>query len=126
MDPDTADWYGRAVTGALRPLGDAEARFQVAYRHRKRADIAGACDQLSQASAGAGSWFATNPCPDPNLSGHLMGQVSACEGLAVAITSSAWAIGDERIMSQVDFKVADLQHTLLWHRDAIASWARGN
>lgn len=123
MDPGEADWYRSAIKGALEGLGDAEARFEVAYRHRNRADMTGACSQLVDAANRAESWLAENPCPNQDLAFHLKGQITACRRIERAVTSSEWRAGDPEFMDRVDFHVTDLQHKVLWHRDAVAKWA---
>jgi hypothetical protein len=123
---EASDWYRAALVEALRPLGDAEARFQVAYRHPSRADIAGACDQLMKAALQAESWYAEHPCPNADVNFHLKGQVQACRRIERAITSWSWRAQDQEFMSRIDFQISDLQHKLLWHRDAIAAWAEAD
>lgn len=120
-----ADWYRRAVVEVFRPLGDSEARFQVAYKHRKRADITGACAQLSRSAEEASSWLDSNPCPDPDLDRHVKGQVDACARLAQLIVRSEWRADDAEFMDRIDFHVADIQHKLLGHREAMATWSAG-
>ena len=89
MDSEASDWYRAALVEALRPLGDAEARFQVAYHHPGRADIAGACDQLMKPLQ-AESWYAEHPCPNADVNFHLKGQVQDCRRIERFITSSSW------------------------------------
>jgi hypothetical protein len=125
VDREASDWYRAALVEALRPLGNAQARFQVAYRHPGRTDITGACDQLMKAALQAESWHAEYRCPNADVNFHLMGQVKACRRIERAITSSSWRAQDQEFVSRVDFQISDLQHRLLWHRDAIAAWAAG-
>lgn len=119
----TADWYRRAVVEVIRPLGDSEARFQVAYKHRKRADMPGACAQLSRSAEDASSWLESNPCPDLDLDRHVKGQVDACARLAQLVAGSEWRADDPEFMDRIDFHVADIQHELLGHREAMVRWS---
>ena len=71
----------------------------MAYQHRSRADLTGACDQLSRAATDASTWLESNPCPDPDANVHMKGQVKACTHLARTITTSAWRSDDVDFMN---------------------------
>jgi hypothetical protein len=120
MDAGSTDWYREAAEAVLRPLGDAESHFDSAYSHREKTALSEACDRLSRAARQAESWSAGNPCPSSDTEFHLRDRVKVCRMLVEVVSAVPVRPG---LADRVDFQVADLQHKLLWHRDAIATWA---
>jgi len=120
MDAGSTDWYREAAEAVLRPLGDAESHFDSAYSHREKTVLSEACERLRSTARQAESWSARHPCPSPDTAFHLRDRIKACSRL-VEVVSAVPVRPD--LADRVDFQVADLQHRLLWHRDAIATWA---
>jgi hypothetical protein len=122
VDQKAFDWYESAVRDRLRPLGDAESDFNAAYRGGNAAAIARACENLARAAQKAESWSAAHRCPSESVEGHLKGEVAATR--LIVRTATAYPVSDE-VAERGEFRIADLQHKLLWHRDAIAAWGDG-
>jgi hypothetical protein len=120
MDAESTDWYREAAEAVLRPLGDAESHFDTAYSGRKQMALSEACERLGSTARQAESWSAWRPCPSPDTAFHLRDRIEVCRRLVEVV--SAVHVRPE-LADRVDFHVADLQHRLLWHRDAIATWA---
>jgi hypothetical protein len=120
MDSVSADWYREAAKANLGPLGDAESDFSAAYRGGTRASIAQACEHLRKSALQSKSWRAIHPCPSLDTDLHLKSRVEVCRWIVEVLPASPVR---EDLADRVDFRVADLQHRLLWHRDAIAAWA---
>ena len=120
MDAESADWYREAAGAVLRPMAEAESDFNAAYRGGRQTAIAKACQHLGRTARQAEAWSASNPCPSSDAELHLSGRVGAC--LRIVDCLSATPIRAE-LAERRDFRVADLQHKILWHSDAIATWA---
>jgi hypothetical protein len=120
MDAESTDWYREAAEAVLEPLGDAESHFDSAYNDLQKAALSEACDRLNRTARQAESWSAGHPCPSPDTAFHLRDRIKACHRL-VEVVSAVPVRPD--LADRMDFQVADLQHKLLWHRDAIATRA---
>lgn len=120
MDAESASWYREAAEAVLRPMADAESAFNAAYRGGRQAAIAKACTHLEKTAHQVEAWSASNRCPSSDAEIHLNGRVHAC--LRIVKCLSATMVRAE-LEERRAFEVADLQHKILWHRDAIATWA---
>ncbi len=120
MDAESAAWYRQAAQEVLRPLGDAEADFNAAYRGGRRTAIARACEHLGESARQSEVWSAAHPCPSSDAARHLEGLIADCRSIVECLSVS---LVKPELADGRDFRVADLQHKLLWHRDVITTWA---
>lgn len=120
VDEESAAWYRGAVVAVLTPLGKAESDFHIAYRGGRRTALVEACNHLIAAATAAESWIAAHPCPSSEIDAHVQGQVRAIRDLVRCMTSIPI---NPALEDRTDFHIANLQHKLLWHRTAIATWA---
>jgi hypothetical protein len=119
MDAESTEWYREAAQEVLRPLGDAESHFDAAYSGGEKSALSEACEHLSRTSRQAEAWSAGHPCPASDIAFHFRDRIKVCREL-VELVSAVPVRPD--LADREDFHVADLQHRLLWHRDAIAIW----
>jgi hypothetical protein len=120
MDAESTDWYREAAQEVLRPLENAESHFDTAYSGDEKSALSEACEHLSRTARQAEAWSAGHPCPASGTEFDLGDRIKVCRRL-VEFVSAVLVRSD--LADRVDFHVADLQHRLLWHRDAIATWA---
>ena len=87
MDAESTDWYREAAEAVLRPLGDAESRFDTAYSGRKKTALSEACDRLTRTARKAESWSAGRPCPSSDIDFHLRGRIKVCRRLVEVVSA---------------------------------------
>lgn len=122
VEDPAAGSYRHELALALRPLEAAELRFfNVGIRYGDEDGSRRACHELARAAAAAESWLVTNPCPDAEINQHVLDQIQTCRIISRLVSSNK-STGDEQIKERLEFRLDDLQHKLLWHRDAIAVW----
>jgi hypothetical protein len=124
MEVQEAGSYRRALALTLRPLEAAELRFfNIGIRYGDEGGSRRACHELARAAGAASSWLADNPCPDAEINRHVLDQIQTCRTISRLVSSNR-SSGNEQVKERLEFRLDDLQHKLLWHRDAIAAWVR--
>jgi hypothetical protein len=122
MDRRGTDSYRQALARALRPLEEAELRFfNLGVRFGDENGSRLACHELARAAGSAESWLVANPCPDAEINQHLRAQIQTCRTISRLVSSNK-SSADEQLKERLEFRLDDLQHKLLWNRDAIAAW----
>jgi hypothetical protein len=87
IEPTADLWHVRA-TGVLQRVIDAEHRFTASITRNTSAMLA-AADELQAAATDATAWVATNPCPDPNLAGHVALMLNTCADVVLTAQRAA-------------------------------------
>jgi hypothetical protein len=118
-DDASADRWRTKAMSALERVTAAERRFSAAIRVNEISMLA-AADELEAATRDARVWMAANPCPDPQLGGHIDWMLRTCT--EVALTAQR-AIGNPDPDPQgLMERLADLLTVVAFHSQTLDTW----